>query len=40
LGDLFKRNVRRKEMRKVENVILVIYFFSGMMVGLSMGALL
>jgi hypothetical protein len=29
-----------KHEKQVENVILIIYFFSGMMIGLSMGALL
>jgi hypothetical protein len=29
-----------KHEKQVANVILIIYFFSGMMIGLSMGALL
>ena len=35
-----KKSFKEKKMKKVENVILIIYFFSGMMIGLSMGALL
>ena len=36
----FFEEKKMKHEKHVANVILIIYFFSGMMIGLSMGALL